>query len=205
MTHTFEWLGWAWVEMPRVTLNWHWHDIEKHWDWKTNLWVSVMSVSQVEVPRVTLPGTALGSSQKLTMLMNTWGWFCGSKLTGFHNLIDEVYQEAGGHIVANEVVAKVAFHQEIKHQGAVVPVWAKNQRWFIFLPRRLEIYRKPKLFERNRLGLDQTANLLAPILQMYSSQEIISGLWANHHIHNDIRGTRRQTENFLIWFDWWSI
>ena len=47
---------------------------------------------------------------------------CGSKLTGFHNLIDEVYQEAGGHIVADEVVAKVAFHQEIKHQGAVVPV-----------------------------------------------------------------------------------
>ena len=50
------------------------------------------------------------------------GMICGSKLTGFHNLIDEVYQEAGGHIVADEVVAKVAFHQEIKHQGAVVPV-----------------------------------------------------------------------------------
>ena len=37
-----------------------------------HLWVSVMRVSQVEVPRVTRPGTALGSSQKLTMLINTW-------------------------------------------------------------------------------------------------------------------------------------
>ena len=31
-----------------------------------------MRVSQVEVPKVTRPGTALGSNQKLTMLINTW-------------------------------------------------------------------------------------------------------------------------------------
>ena len=38
----------------------------------SDLLVRVMRVSQVAVPRVVLPGTALGSSQKLTQLMQTW-------------------------------------------------------------------------------------------------------------------------------------
>ena len=76
-----------------------------------------MRVSQVDVPRVTRPGTALGSSQKLTMLINTWKFVRTSDFSE-----DTAYQESRRDIVADEVVAKVAFHQKVKHQGAVVPV-----------------------------------------------------------------------------------
>ena len=80
-----------------------------------------MRVSQVEVPRVTRPGTALGSSQKLTMLINT-SKCQNSKFFLDCDLSDTAHQESGRNIVADEVVAKVPLHQKVKHQSAVVPV-----------------------------------------------------------------------------------
>ena len=76
-----------------------------------------MRVSQVDVPRVTRPGTALGSSQKLTMLINTWKFVTISDFSE-----DTTYQESRRDIVADEVVAKVPLHQQVKYKSAVVPV-----------------------------------------------------------------------------------
>ena len=67
------------------------------------LLVKVMKVSQVEVPRVVRPGTALGSSQKETQLIIT----C-IEVTMIAMINMELYQQHGGNIILNHILSNLS-------------------------------------------------------------------------------------------------
>ena len=76
-----------------------------------------MNVSQVEVPKVVLPGTAFGSSQNETQLIIT-----SKNLSVLWIGISDAYQEDGWNVVLDHILTNLSFENKVHHQSAVISI-----------------------------------------------------------------------------------